>query len=176
MASTAPLYTIILAGGKGSRMRSRDRHKVCFEVAGVPAIVRAIDAYNLVGVIQNVVVVGEMAGQVVETVGRRVGDVVVAYQPPALRERGPARGGLPARGARERRRGTVRLPGARGGGRPRPSPGRRRRQDRRRVDAEPVARSCRPAGADLTLLVAPSGSTSDGAGRVLFRPDGSPLG
>ena len=79
MATTDPLYTIILAGGKGSRMRSRDRHKVCFEVAGVPAIVRAIDVYNLLGVVQNVVVVGEMAGQVVETVGRRFGNVIFAY-------------------------------------------------------------------------------------------------
>jgi CTP:molybdopterin cytidylyltransferase MocA len=61
MPSNDPLFTIILAGGKGSRMRSRDRHKVCFDVAGVPAIVRAIDAYNLLGVTQNVVVVGEMA-------------------------------------------------------------------------------------------------------------------
>src|SRR4051812_24787933 len=79
MASTDPLHTIILAGGKGSRMRSRDRHKVCFEVDGVPAIVRAIDAYNLLGVVQNVVVVGEMAGQVVETVGRRFRNVVFVY-------------------------------------------------------------------------------------------------
>ena len=62
-------------------MRSRDRHKVCFEVAGVPAIVRAIESYNLLGVVQNVVVVGEMAGQVVETVGRRFDNVVFAYQP-----------------------------------------------------------------------------------------------
>src|SRR3954451_4582203 len=96
MPLAEPLYSIILAGGKGSRMRSRDRHKVCFEVAGVPAIVRAIDAYNRLGVVQNVVVVGEMAGQVVETVGRRFGNVVFAYQARALGTGDAARCGLQA--------------------------------------------------------------------------------
>src|SRR3954468_8736448 len=96
MATTDPLYTIILAGGKGSRMRSRDRHKVCFEVAGVPAIVRAIDAYNRLGVVQNVVVVGDLAGQVVETVGSRFANVVFAYQPQARGTGDAARCGLQA--------------------------------------------------------------------------------
>src|SRR5437660_12021263 len=94
MASSDPLYTIILAGGKGSRMRSRDRHKVCFEVAGVPAIVRAIDAYNRLGVVRNVVVVGDLAGQVVETVGSRFANAVFAYQPRARGTGDAARCGL----------------------------------------------------------------------------------
>ena len=74
------LYTIILAAGEGRRMRSRERHKVCFEVAGVPTIVRAIDAYNRLGAALNVVVVGDKAGQVVETVGQRFSNVVFAFQ------------------------------------------------------------------------------------------------
>ena len=82
MATTDPLYTIILAGGKG-RDAQPGPAQGCFEIAGVPAIVRAIDAYNLLGVVLNVVVVGEMAGQVVETVGRRFCNVVFAYQPEA---------------------------------------------------------------------------------------------
>src|SRR5262249_60318614 len=77
----APLYAITPAGGKGRRMRSRDKHKGCFEIAGVPAIVRAIDTYNRLGVVQNVIVVGDLAGQVVETVGRRFANGVFAYQP-----------------------------------------------------------------------------------------------
>src|SRR5262245_35797820 len=96
MPASDPLYTIILAGGKGSRMRSRDRHKVCFDVAGTPAIVRAIDTYNLLGAALNVVVVGELAGQVVETVGRRFSNVVFAYQPEALGTGDAARCGLGA--------------------------------------------------------------------------------
>ena len=36
-----PLATLILAGGKGTRMGSSDRHKSCFEVLGIP--VRARD-------------------------------------------------------------------------------------------------------------------------------------
>src|SRR4051794_12852191 len=96
MRTATPLYSIVLAGGKGKRMRSRDKHKVCFEVAGVPAIVRAIDAYNRLGVVQNVVVVGDMAGQVVETVGRRFSNVVFAFQPEARGTGDAARCGLNA--------------------------------------------------------------------------------
>src|SRR5260370_33191818 len=96
MALQYPLYSIILAGGKGRRMRTRDKHKVCFEIADVPAIVRAIDAYNRLGVSQNVVVVGELAGQVVETVGRRFSNVVLAYQTGAVGSSDGARLGITA--------------------------------------------------------------------------------
>ncbi len=83
MSVEAPLVTIVLAAGKGRRMRNRYMHKVCFDVAGVPTIVRALDTFNRIGALQNVVVVGEMAGQVVETVGERYSNVVFAYQPHA---------------------------------------------------------------------------------------------
>ena len=161
MATTDPLYTIILAGGKGSRMRSRDRHKVCFEVAGVPAIVRAIDVYNLHGVVQNVVVVGEMAGQVVETVGRRFGNVVFAYQPEALGTGDAARCGLQALAGVDDRARILVVAGD------------------KIIDGSTLSRLLDHAdrtGVDLTLLVSPAESSSEGAGRVLFRPDGSPLG
>jgi N-acetylgalactosamine kinase len=75
-----PIITIILAGGKGTRMQSADRHKVCFDIAGRPAIVRAIDTYKSCGVAQHVVVVGALAGQVIETVGRHHEGVIFAYQ------------------------------------------------------------------------------------------------
>ena len=75
-------------------MRNRYMHKVCFDVAGVPTIVRGLNTFNRLGVTQNVVVVGEMAGQVVETVGERFTNVVFAYQPLALGTGDAARCGL----------------------------------------------------------------------------------
>ena len=70
MSSRAPRFSIILAGGKGTRMRSADRHKVCFPIDGQPAINRAIDVYKRCGIQHHIVVVGAMAGQVIETVGQ----------------------------------------------------------------------------------------------------------
>jgi len=75
-----PFATIILAGGKGSRMGSSDRHKVCFEVAGVPVIIRALETYNLCGARLNVVVVGMMAESVMATVGLRFPGTAFAFQ------------------------------------------------------------------------------------------------
>lgn len=80
MASKAPDYCIILAAGKGTRMRSSSLHKVCFPIDGTPAINRAISVYNESGVSQHVVVVGSMAGQVVETVGSTFENVTFAFQ------------------------------------------------------------------------------------------------
>ena len=65
MLDESPLFTIVLAAGKGRRMHNRYMHKVCFDVVGVPTIIRALDTFNRLGAVQNVVVVGEMAGQVV---------------------------------------------------------------------------------------------------------------
>ena len=75
-----PFATIILAGGKGTRMGSSDRHKVCFEVAGVPAIIRALETYNLCGARLNIVVVGAMAENVMGTVGLRFPGTAFAFQ------------------------------------------------------------------------------------------------
>jgi N-acetylgalactosamine kinase len=76
-----PFATIILAGGKGTRMGSGDRHKVCFEVAGVPVIIRALETYNLSGARLNIVVVGMMAPSVMATVGTRFPGTAFAFQP-----------------------------------------------------------------------------------------------
>ena len=78
--SRAPRFSIILAGGKGTRMRSADRHKVCFHIDGQPAINRALDVYKGCGIPHHIVVVGAMAGQVIETVGREHEGVLFAYQ------------------------------------------------------------------------------------------------
>ncbi len=75
-----PFATIILAGGKGTRMGSINRHKVCFEVAGVPVIIRALETYNLGGARLNIVVVGMMAQSVMGTVGLRFPGTAFAFQ------------------------------------------------------------------------------------------------
>ena len=92
----APRFSIILAAGKGSRMLSATCHKVCFTVDGVPAINRALEVYTGCGIARHVVVVGTMAGQVIETVGRAFPNVVFAYQAEAWGTADAARVGLRA--------------------------------------------------------------------------------
>src|SRR5512137_2424812 len=80
MIMKKPFVTVILAGGKGTRMGTSDRHKVCFEVLGVPVIIRALETYNLCGAMLNVVVVGSMAESVMATVNRRFPGTPFAFQ------------------------------------------------------------------------------------------------
>ena len=80
MGTRAPRYTIILAAGEGTRMGSTTRHKVCFPIDGQPAVNRAIKIYNECGIEQHIVVVGALAGQVIETVGSAFENVIFAYQ------------------------------------------------------------------------------------------------
>ena len=92
----SPEHSIIMAGGTGSRMQSSACHKVCFPVDGVPAINRGILSYNAAGVQRHTVVVGAMAGQVVETVGREFDNVQFVYQAEQLGTAHAARIGLQA--------------------------------------------------------------------------------
>lgn len=80
MSVQCPEYTIILAGGKGSRMGSNTIHKVCFEIDGIPAVNRAIKTYNDCGIKQHILIVGTLAGQVMETVGSKYDNVSFVYQ------------------------------------------------------------------------------------------------
>jgi len=75
-----PFATIVLAGGKGTRMGSKDKHKVCFEVLGVPVIIRALETYNLCGSVLNVVVVGMLAESVMGLVNQRFPGTAYAFQ------------------------------------------------------------------------------------------------
>jgi len=75
-----PFVTVILAGGKGTRMGSSDKHKVCFEVLGVPVIIRALETYNLCGSMLNVIVAGMMAEKVMATVNQRLPGTAYAFQ------------------------------------------------------------------------------------------------
>jgi len=92
----APRFSIVLAAGKGSRMLSATCHKVCFPVDGVPAINRALAIYSRAGVARHIVVVGTMAGQVIETVRRAFPDVIFARQAEAAGTADAARTGLRA--------------------------------------------------------------------------------
>jgi len=80
MANRSPEYTIVLAAGKGSRMNSSSLPKVCFPVDGIPAVNRALKIYNDCGIKQHILVVGAMAGQVVETVGAEFTNTTFVYQ------------------------------------------------------------------------------------------------
>ncbi len=77
---TDDITCVILAGGQGKRMASAGRHKVCFAVAGRPAIVRAIDTYKQAGVKRFIVVVGQLAGQVISTVAAVHPEVMFVFQ------------------------------------------------------------------------------------------------
>ena len=61
-------------------MGTSDKHKVCFEVLGVPVIIRALETYNLCGARLNVVVVGSMAESVMATVTGRFPGTPYAFQ------------------------------------------------------------------------------------------------
>ena len=96
MTSKIPEYALILAAGKGSRMGSATTHKVCFPVDGTPAILRALDVYRECGIRQNLVVVGTLAEQVIDTVGKAFPNTVFAYQPDANGTAGAIRAALNA--------------------------------------------------------------------------------
>ncbi len=71
---------VILAGGQGKRMASPNTHKVCFPIGGTPAIVRAIDAHKQAGIERFLVVVGQLAEQVMSTVSDTHPDIEFAHQ------------------------------------------------------------------------------------------------
>jgi N-acetylgalactosamine kinase len=76
-----PPVCVILAAGAGTRMRSRERHKVCFPIAGVPAILRTLRAAKAAGLRRLALVVGQMAEQVAGTVAPEHPEVAYVYQP-----------------------------------------------------------------------------------------------
>ena len=74
------LAAVILAAGKGTRMGSVDKHKVCFPIDGIPAINRSLDTYISSGIKHHIVVVGAMADQVMETISDQHKGIIFAYQ------------------------------------------------------------------------------------------------
>ncbi len=71
---------VILAGGRGKRMGTSELHKVCFPVAGIPAIQRALRTYRRAGISRFLVVVGQMAEQVMSYAASADSSVIFAYQ------------------------------------------------------------------------------------------------
>ncbi|HOJ12748.1 MAG TPA: galactokinase family protein, partial [Clostridiales bacterium] len=71
---------ILLCGGKGTRMQSETKHKVCFEIDGVPAILRSLDKFYDAGIGRFIVVVGALPGQVIECIGGKYPNAAFVYQ------------------------------------------------------------------------------------------------
>ncbi|NSW90273.1 MAG: NTP transferase domain-containing protein [Firmicutes bacterium] len=71
---------IFLCGGKGTRMQSETKHKVCFEIDGVPAILRSLNNFDKAGLSRFIVVVGALSGQVVECIGGSYPKTTFVYQ------------------------------------------------------------------------------------------------
>ena len=79
-----PVVSIILAGGRGSRMNRPDRNKVCFDILGVPAVVRALRSYEEAGIGRHVIVVGALRAEVEDCLAGDAFRVVYAHQPEPL--------------------------------------------------------------------------------------------
>jgi bifunctional N-acetylglucosamine-1-phosphate-uridyltransferase/glucosamine-1-phosphate-acetyltransferase GlmU-like protein len=62
-------------------MRSDSAHKVCFEVGGVPVILRTLHTYQQCGISHHIIVIGAQGDQVISTVGKHFSNVSFAYQP-----------------------------------------------------------------------------------------------
>ncbi|NQU43494.1 NTP transferase domain-containing protein, partial [bacterium] len=61
-------------------MKSNDLHKVCFPIDGMPAINRTVRMFRQLGMKRIVLVVGALAQNVIETVGREFPEVAFVYQ------------------------------------------------------------------------------------------------
>ncbi|MEA3366326.1 MAG: NTP transferase domain-containing protein, partial [Candidatus Hydrogenedentes bacterium] len=72
--------SIVLCAGKGRRMQSPKTPKVCFPVAGKPAICHLMESLELLQSGPNVLVVGHLAGIVVDEVGPKFPNVLFAFQ------------------------------------------------------------------------------------------------
>ena len=79
MTLATPFSVVILAAGKGTRMRSK-LHKVLHKVAGHPMLLHLLDTVDALGASRRVVVVGDGREQVEAALKGR--DVAVAVQEP----------------------------------------------------------------------------------------------
>ncbi len=93
MTEPKKLATIILAAGKGTRMKS-DLHKVLHPIAGRPMLDHLLDSFTALEPTATVVVAGDRSDQLEAALTGR--DVTVAHQEPQL---GTAHAALQARSA-----------------------------------------------------------------------------
>lgn len=75
-----PMASIVLCAGKGRRMNAPRVPKVCFPIAGKPAISHLLEHLEALGSHPIALVVGHLAGRVVEDVGPRFPGVHFVYQ------------------------------------------------------------------------------------------------
>ena len=75
-----PIASIVLCAGKGRRMQAPRTPKVCFTIAGKAAIAHMVERLEALGVAPNILVVGHLAGTVVDEVGPRFPHVVFTHQ------------------------------------------------------------------------------------------------
>ncbi|MCG3178113.1 MAG: Galactokinase [Phycisphaerae bacterium] len=80
MSIEKEIACVILCAGKGTRMQSDTTHKVCFPIAGRPAICRILDTFKSVGIARVMAVVGDKAGQVMQTIAADHPAVSYVYQ------------------------------------------------------------------------------------------------
>ncbi|NLY18963.1 MAG: NTP transferase domain-containing protein [Clostridiaceae bacterium] len=79
-----PVTCIILCAGRGTRMQSKDTHKVCFPIGGKPAILHSMERYKAAGLTRFTVVVGTMAEQVMSVISSTYDGINYAFQKEAL--------------------------------------------------------------------------------------------
>jgi bifunctional UDP-N-acetylglucosamine pyrophosphorylase / glucosamine-1-phosphate N-acetyltransferase len=91
--TTTPFAAIILAAGKGTRMKS-DLHKVLHPIAGKPMLLHLLDSFAAAALTRTVVVAGDRHEQLSAALAGR--DVTVALQEPQL---GTAHAALQAKSA-----------------------------------------------------------------------------
>ncbi|HOT49499.1 MAG TPA: NTP transferase domain-containing protein, partial [Candidatus Hydrogenedentes bacterium] len=69
ISTKCPIASIILCAGKGRRMQAPRTPKVCFPIVGKAAILHMLERLSALGVSPNILVVGHLAGMVVDEVG-----------------------------------------------------------------------------------------------------------
>lgn len=84
---------VILAAGKGTRMKAKIKNKVAYKLGGQPMITRAVDNLRTAGISQIVVVVGFQSNSVKKSLDR---SVIYAYQEEQLGTGHALKSALPA--------------------------------------------------------------------------------
>lgn len=159
MRPRIPIAAIVLCAGRGRRMKAQRLPKVCFPIAGRPAIHHMLERLEGWGASPIILVVGHMAGTVVDTVGPSFPGVHFAYQA-ELRGTGHAT-----------RQGAAILRGLRFDGAILVVAGDKAVEPRALKRLE---QAFRESQADVALLVAPKGRWPN-AGRIITSEDGRVL-
>ncbi len=74
------LVSVILAAGKGTRMRSPLLHKVCYTIEDQTVIERAIQTYERCGIYTHFMVVGQMVEQVMQAASLTDAQILFCHQ------------------------------------------------------------------------------------------------